>query len=150
MRLRELIPALFILALSAVMFFGTRHLGYWTETAPGPAFLPTWLATAGALLFALSLAEARREGAHLDHGWPDRFALTRVALTFGGLIATPILAPLLGLLVSAVLFMAFLLLIVLRRPLWPSLATAAVTAGLIQAVFVWWLRVPLPTGLVGL
>jgi hypothetical protein len=150
MRIRELIPAVFILALSAVMFFGTRKLGYWTETAPGPAFLPTWLAAAGALLFVLHLAEARREGPRLDHRWPDTSALTRVALTFGGLTAVPILAPVLGLLPSAVLFMAFLLLAVLRRPFWPSLATVAVTAGLIQAVFVWWLRVPLPTGAIGL
>jgi hypothetical protein len=131
------------------MFFGTRHLGYWTETAPGPAFLPTWLAAAGTLLFALHLVEVRRMGPRLDQPWPDRSALARVALTFGGLAAVPMLAPVLGLLVNAVLFMAFLLLVVLRRPLWPSLATAAITAGLIQTVFVWWLRVPLPTGAFG-
>ena len=50
---------------------------------------------------------------------------------------------------SAALFMAFLLIVVQRRRLLPSLATTAITTGLIYVVFVRWLGVRLPTGLTG-
>jgi putative tricarboxylic transport membrane protein len=50
---------------------------------------------------------------------------------------------------TAALFMAFLLVVVQRRRLLPSLVTTAITAGLIWAVFVRWLGVRLPTGLAG-
>lgn len=137
-----------MLALSAAIAFETRGLSFWADTTPGPAFVPIWLAVAGVLLFVLRLAEARRSGSGAE--WPDRPALLRVALIFGSLVAVPIVSPLLGLVPALALFVAFLLLVVLRQRLWPSLATLAVTIGLVYAIFVWWLRVPLPAGALGI
>lgn len=152
MRMSDLIPAAFILALSVLVLFGSWGFAYWTETAPGPAFLPYWLAGAGFVLFGLRLIEVWREGGNDDAGspWPERAALLRVILTFAGLIAIPILSPVLGMLPGVVLFMGFLLIVLLRRPLLPSLATIAVTGGIIYVIFVLWLGVPLPTGAIGL
>jgi hypothetical protein len=82
--------------------------------------------------------------------WPDRPARARVALTLGGLIAVPLLAPWLGLLPALSLLVAFLLLVVLRRPLWPSLATLAISIGMVYGIFVGWLNVPLPKGILGI
>jgi hypothetical protein len=48
------------------------------------------------------------------------------------------------------LFVGFLLLFVLRQRLGPSLATLVITAGLIYAIFVGWLGVPLPRGILGI
>ena len=98
----------------------------------------------------LRLSEARglRNAATIE--WPSRAALVRVAIIFAGLAAVPLLAPLLGLVPSLALLVAFVLLFVLRQALWPSLATVAITAGLIYAIFVAWLGVPLPRGLLGL
>jgi hypothetical protein len=149
MRIGDFAPAVFILALSAVVLFGIWDLAYWSGTAPGPAFLPYWLVAAGVVLFVLSVAEARRAGNGEGGIWPAPPALIRVAATFTGLLAIPVLAPLLGLVPVAMLFMAFLLLVVLRRPLLPSLLTVAVTGGAIQIVFVSWLGVALPIGPLG-
>jgi len=154
MRVRELAPAAWVLSLSAVVLFSTWDLGYWSGTTPGPAFLPLWLVGAGVLVTGLCLAEVWRPSEGNGDGdgvaWPDRPALQRALLTFVGLIAVPILTPLLGLVVSGVLYMTFLLLVVLQRPLLPSLATVAITGGVIQSIFVWWLGLPLPLGTIRL
>ena len=75
--------------------------------------------------------------------------LRRVALAFAALVAFAVLSPVLGMMSSAALFMVFLLIVVQRRGIAPSLATTAITTGLIYAVFVRWLGVRLPTGLTG-
>jgi putative tricarboxylic transport membrane protein len=144
----DVVPALLLLALSAAIAFDTRSLSFWADTTPGPAFLPVWLALAGVVLVLLRLLEARRSDEKID--WPDRPALLRVALILGGLAAVPLLSPLLGLVPSLALFVAFLLLGVLRQPLWPSLATLAITIGVVYGVFVGWLNVPLPRGVLGI
>jgi len=152
MRLREFAPAIWVLALSAVVLIGTWESSYWSGTTPGPAFLPWWLAGAGLVVAGLALAEAlyRKEGEGEMPAWPDGWALARAMLTFAGLLAVPILMPFIGLVVSGALFMAFLLLVVMRRPLLASLATVAITGGVVQAVFVWWLGLPLPVGTIWL
>lgn len=150
MRMSDVLPALLMLLLSVAIAFDTRSLSFWADTTPGPAFLPVWLAIAGAVLFVLRLVEARRLGAGAGVDWPQRRALMRIAMIFAGLVTVPLLSPLVGLLPALALFVAFLLLTVLRQPLWASLFTAAVTTGLVYAIFVGWLGVPLPKGVIGI
>lgn len=150
MRMSDVIPALLMLVLSAAIAFDTRSLTFWADTTPGPAFLPVWLALVGALLFVLRLVEARRSRSSVTVQWPDKAALGRVASVLIGLLAVPLLTPLVGLVLALALFVAYLLLVVLRQPLWPSLATVAITAGLVYAIFVGWLSVPLPKGMIGI
>jgi putative tricarboxylic transport membrane protein len=149
MRKSDVLPALLMLALSGAIAFDMRRLSFWDDTTPGPAFVPAWLAFAGAVLFVLRLAEARATPA-APVEWPPPPALTRVALIFGGLVAVPLLAPLLGLMPVLALLVLFVVLVVLRQRLWPSLATVAVTIGLIYGIFVVWLGVALPKGPLGL
>jgi hypothetical protein len=145
----DVVPALLMLALSGAIALETRGLSFWADTTPGPAFLPVWLAIAGVALFALRLAEARRlRSASVQ--WPDRAALVRVATTFAVLLVVPLLTPLLGFVPALALLVAFMLLVVLRQALGPSLATVAVTTGLIYVIFVLWLKVPLPKGVLGI
>ena len=148
MKRSDVVPALLMLALSAAIAFDTQALSFWADTTPGPAFLPVWLAVAGVVLFVLRLAEARRSSTRIE--WPDRAALVRVASILAGLIAVSLLSPLVGLVPALALFIAYLLLVVLRRALWPSLATLSITVGLVYGIFVGWLRVPLPKGILGI
>lgn len=149
MKLSDVVPALLMLALSAAIAFDTRSLGFWADTTPGPAFLPVWLAIAGVVLVVLRLIEGRRSPA-AGIEWPDRPSVIRVAMILGGLVAVPVLSPLIGLVAALALFVAYLLLAVLRQPLWPSLATLAITVGVVYGIFVGWLGVPLPKGVLGI
>ena len=148
MKKSDVVPALLMLALSAAIAFDTRSLSFWADTTPGPAFLPVWLTVAGVVLFVLRLLEARRSREVIV--WPERAALVRIAVIFGALAIVPLLSPLVGLVLALALFVAFLLLAVLRQPLWPSLATVGITIGLVYAIFVGWLGVPLPKGMIGI
>src|SRR5688572_14835079 len=134
MKASDVVPALLLLGLSAAIAYDTRNLGFWADTTPGPAFMPVWLALAGAVLAVLRLIEARRPGAAID--WPDRSALIRVAATLAALAAIPLVASFLGLVPALALLVAFVLLAVLRQPLWPSLAALAITVAVVYGVFV--------------
>lgn len=149
MRMGDVVPALLMLALSAAVFADTRGLEFF-DGIPGPAFMPLWLAVAGVVLFVLRLLEARRLPAGSSINWPDRGGLQRVILTFAGLVAIPLVAPFLGLMAAIVLFMAFLLIVVLGQRVGPSLATVAITVGAVYGIFVLWLGIALPRGVLGL
>lgn len=149
MRVGDIVPAALLLVLSAAVFLDTRNLEFF-DGIPGPAFLPVWLAVAGCVLFVLRLLEARRLPAGSGIDWPDRGGLQRVILTFAGLAAIPLVAPPLGMLAAIVLFMAFLLVVVLRQRVGPSLLTVAVTASVVYGIFVLWLGIALPKGFLGI
>jgi len=149
MRASDVVPATLMLALCAAIAFDTRRLSFWDETTPGPAFLPVWLAIAGAVLFLLRLAEARRARAAPPQ-WPDAAASGRIAKIFGAIVAVPLLAPWLGLIPALALLVLFVVWFVLRQRLGPSLVTTAITTGLIYLVFVVWLGVALPKSPFGL
>jgi hypothetical protein len=150
MRISNVLPGVLILALSAAIFIDTRHLTYWSDTTPGPGFFPYWVILAGVALFLLQLSEAWRAGGEVTVEWPDRPALIRATATYGGLVALAALTPVLGMILSIVLFVMFLLFVILRQPLWPSLVATTITIGLIYVIFVRWLGTALPTSALGL
>jgi len=150
MRVVDVAPAAVMLGLSAVVLVGTRELPYWVDFTPGPAFLPRWIAGAGVLLSVILLVQAWRAGGAARPEWPERFGAIRVLLTTGGLILCVPLAPYLGFVATTVVFMVAMMAGILRRRLLPSLITAVVTGGLIYVVFVWWLKVALPFGPLGI
>jgi hypothetical protein len=146
----EVVPPLLMLALSAVVVFGTWHLGYWSDTTAGPAFAPVWIAAVGALLAILQLRAARSAGWTGVYDWPDAVGMKRVAVTFSGLIVFSAVSPILGMVACVALFVFLFLWGLLARPLVPSLFTAAVTTGLVYLVFVRWLSTGLPAGIFGI
>jgi uncharacterized membrane protein len=138
------LPALFLLALAALVWFATAELRIWRGVTPGPRFFPMILAIAGALIaLLLLLGQWRgREEASLD--LPDRHGARQVAITVAALVAVAAGAPLLGMMPMIALFVFGLLLLVLRQRLVPSLAATAIVALGLQLIFVAWLGVALP------
>lgn len=149
MKASDVIPALLMLVLSVAVLIEVWPLEFYGGI-PGPAFLPVWLAVAGAILFVLRLAEARRLGGSMAVEWPARDGIRRVVLTFAGLLVVPVITPLLGMVAAMMLFVAYLMLIVLRQRLGPTLATIAVTTGIVYGIFVQWLGIALPPGVLGI
>lgn len=147
----SIVPALFMTALAIVILASTGDLPYWTDFSPGPAFGPRWVAIAAIALAAILTVQALRGlGPEVAVDLPTRSGALRAALTLLALIGFAALAPSLGLLVSAGLASLFLMLVVLRRALFPSLFSTAVTLALIYGVFGLWLGIPLPHGVFGI
>ncbi len=142
-------PAVVMLGLSAGVIVGTRGLPVWSEFTPGPAFAPLLVAGAGALVSISLLVQAWRSTGPGRVEWPGRTAAARIVLTTAGLAASVLLSPYLGIVTTAVAFTLCMLFGILRRSLWWSVVTSAVTGGLIYGVFIYWLGVALPTGPLG-
>jgi hypothetical protein len=144
-RLAEAAPGLFMIALSGAIILGTSGLSYWSGVTPGPRFLPVWLAGAGLAVALAFLVAVRRGEAGGALDLPDASAAVRVGLVVLAMVSLPLTAPVVGMVTSVALLVAFLLLVVLRQRLVPSLATTAIIAVGVDLVFVRWLRVPLPS-----
>ena len=150
MKTADILSAVVMFVLSGVVFLTTRDLPYWADFAPGSGFAPLWVAMTGAVLAIALLVGALRRQDDPPADWPDRTGWRRVLLTAAGLWAVIVLAPILGLMSTAVIFMLFLLLAVERRRLWPSLFTTAVTTALVYGVFSAWLGIAFPKGVIGI
>jgi putative tricarboxylic transport membrane protein len=150
MKILEIATAVFILALSALVVVGTSGLQYWSETTPGPAFAPRWVALAGAVIAVLLVLYTLSRKDHEPVEWPRDEAMRRVLLAGATLWLFLLLLPLLGFIVSGTLFMLSMLLLVQRRSVIPALITTVVTVVGAYAIFARWLAIDLPKGLFGL
>ena len=144
MRPIETVPALFILALAAGVFFGTAGLNYWDGATPGARFFPAALALAGTVTALLLLMAPARKLERLDVEPLARVGAIRVGATLAALVALAAGVPVAGFVPMLALFVLAVLLLILRRPAVPSVAAALIVAGFVHIVFVRWLAVPLP------
>ena len=145
MRPIEAVPALFILALAAGVFFGTAGLNYWDGATPGARFFPAALALAGTAV-ALAPSLGAGAGGRAGRGRAARTGMARCGsgATLAALVALAAGVPRVG-------FVPMLALFVLGV-LAPHPAAAACAfgrhrrdrGGFVHVVFVRWLAVPLP------
>jgi uncharacterized membrane protein YhdT len=144
LRMIETLPAVFIIGLSLALLAGTSGLPYWAGVTPGSRFLPVWLAGAGLLLGILLIVSLIRRTDLGELDLPEASSAMRVILTIAAMGVFALAVPLVGMVPMLVLFMAFMLLVVLRQRVLPSLITVFVVVGFIYTIFVRWLQVPLP------
>lgn len=71
----------------------------------------------------------------------------RVAIVFGLTLATILAAPVLGFILAFGLLILVLLVVIEREPLWIGVVISGVASFATWLVFVYWLRIPLPSGI---
>ncbi len=150
MRRADRITGAALLALSVAFAAGAlKNYSYWGDNGPGSAFLPFWLGVTMSVLATVLLVRALRRP-DAGAGWlPDRTGLQRLALVLGATFGFVVLLNVLGMVIGTVLFMTVVVRGLDRHP-WPrTLAAAAGVAAFNFAVFTWWLKVPLPVGVLG-
>ena len=128
-------------------------LGYSLSDAlgPGPGFFPFWLSLIGAALTAAILIENARSP-DTDSGGilPDRQAAVRGGFVLIALAAAALLFEPLGFRLTMLLFIAGLLPALGARSPAAILLTAVAGSFGVFHVFLYWLKVPLPVGVLGL
>jgi putative tricarboxylic transport membrane protein len=144
----DIVSAIALILVSALVVVATADLPYWSEYAPGPAFAARWVAAAGFLVGGLMLVQALRSRSVEKVEWPDAAGRRNVLLCVLALGLLVALLQVLGSALGGFLFLLAFLLFVARRSLLASLATALVTTALVQGVFVLWLGVDLPKGII--
>ena len=149
MRRANLAIAVGAILLSAAILIGGRQYPVWARTAPGTGLMPVILGVTGLVLGLALLVNTLRNSPREPLDLPERATLLQIVGAMAGLVLVLVLTPFLGLIVAQTLFMLFMLLGLLRRPIVPSLLTTAITSGLVYGIFLRWLHVPMPTGPLG-
>jgi len=149
MRSGDVATALVFLMLAVGVTAGVRDLEVWNAYGPGPALAAYCVAGLICLVGALLLMRTIRHPEYSDFTWPERAAGLRVLRAIAVLCGFAFLLPVVGFVISGVLFMGVMLIFIQRRPVVPSLVTIAVTMTVAYAVFVLWLAIDLPTSGLG-
>ncbi|HHT01235.1 MAG TPA: tripartite tricarboxylate transporter TctB family protein [Firmicutes bacterium] len=149
MKKGDLIGGVISVLFGLVVVFEASKLPYWGAQGFGPGFVPLWsgvvIIVGGLLLFGAAWRMPADPPVT-----PDPAGKMRLLLTAGTVVVAALLMPYLGFAVSM-----FLLVAVLVRGLgkhsWLVVGISSfLTAAAVYLVFVRWLMVPLPAGMLGL
>ncbi len=151
-RVAERIVLACICALCGFMTYTAYGYSLRDALGPGAGFFPFWLGTLGMVLCIALLVQSWRghaigedARALLPRGESGR----RAAALLGGLVVAALLLQPLGFRLSMLIFTAGLLLALgVRRPVTIAVFALLSSFGLFY-VFYYWLKVPLPTGMLG-
>jgi uncharacterized membrane protein len=150
------VSAALLFLFAVFVMFAARALPYWTANAPGPGFVPFWLgvllACASVWMFMRTIRVGGAEASPYvaeSQVLPDRATTIRVVTVVGLTAAAAGLTLVVGLVLASGMFMGATL-----AYLRPGHGRANVVATLLTPFVVWllfvrWLGVPLPAGLVG-
>jgi len=142
------ITASVLLAFSVAFSAGAlKQYQWWGPGGPGPAFLPFWLGLVMAVLAAMMLTRSLREKDAGEAWLPRGEGLRDMLVVLGVTVA--FVAPLrvTGMVLGTALYLVVLVRYLGRHPWWLTLLVAAAAAGFNWLVFVRWLRVPMPEGM---
>ncbi len=141
-------PGLTMLVLSALMVAGTWGMGFWDGFTAGPAFFPTLIAIAGTILSILLVVQAASGRVDVID-WPPPPITRRLGLVLAAIVGFPVLSPVLGMILTVGAVLAFVTIVALRQPVPQSLISVAVTTAFAYLIFVRWLGLALPRGVLG-
>jgi putative tricarboxylic transport membrane protein len=148
-RSADRVTAALLLAFAVAFSVGAlKQYQWWGSGGPGPAFMPFWLGLVMALLALVLLLRSLKEqnpgAAWLPRGEGLRDMLVVLAST----VAFIALLKVTGMIIGTALYLAFLVRYLGKHRWWVTLAVALAAAGFNWLVFVHWLRVPMPEGMI--
>jgi hypothetical protein len=142
------ITAALLLAFAVAFSAGAlKQYQWWGAGGPGPAFLPFWLGLVMALL-ALTMLIKNIKRKDAGEAWfPRGEGLRDMLVVLAVTVAFVALLNVTGMIIGTALYLVFLIKYLGKHPWWMTLAIAAAAAGFNWLVFVRWLRVPMPEGM---
>ena len=148
MRSADRVAAALLLAFSVAFAAGAlKYYQWWGSGGPGPAFMPFWLGLVMALLALTMLVRSLKEK-NPGEAWLPRGEGLRDMLVVLG-VTTAFIAALnvTGMILGTALYLLILVRYLGRHRWWVTAAVALAAAGFNWLVFVHWLRVPMPEGM---
>ena len=149
MRSADRVTAALLLAFAVAFSVGAlKQYQRWGSGGPGPAFMPFWLGLVMALL-ALWLLIRSWKQQHPGEAWlPRGEGLRDMLVVLAATVAFVVLLKVTGMIIGTALYLAFLVRYLGRHRWWVTFAIALAAAGFNWLVFVHWLRVPMPEGMI--
>ena len=138
---KQVIPVLGLCMAMAFAYIGLKDLGFWSSKGPLPGFFPTIMGILMGAVCVIALLGSWKEQAptYLKESWILVLAaLMAVLSTF-----------VIGLIPSVLLFIVLWLKVFEKAPWSATLKILAIMSAIIFGVFVFWLKVRFPLGIVG-
>ena len=148
MRSADRVTAALLLAFAVAFSVGAlKQYQWWGSGGPGPAFMPFWLGLVMALLALMMLTRSLKEEHPGSAWWPRGEGLRDMLVVLGVTVAFVALLRVTGMVLGTAIYLVVLVRYLGRHPWWLTLLVAAAAAGFNWLVFVRWLRVPMPEGM---
>jgi putative tricarboxylic transport membrane protein len=139
------VTAVLLLVASVAFVAGAlKQYSWWGPGGPGSAFLPFWL---GLVMAALSLSMLVRRATARGDWLPRGEGLRDLLVVLGVTVAFVAFLSVTGMVIGTALYLLVLVRYLGRHPWWMTVAIALAAAGFNWLVFVHWLRVPMPEGI---
>ena len=149
MRSTDRATAVFLFALSVAFTAGAlKYYSWWGSGGPGSAFVPFWLGLVMGSLSLVMLVRSMRETERGADWLPKGEGLRDMLVVLGATIAFIALLRVTGMVIGTALYLAGLVWYLGRHRWWVILAVALGAAFFNWLVFVHWLRVPMPEGVI--
>jgi len=147
MRIADLIGGVIVLLLGLAVIYFSSQLEYYSEYGPGPGFLPLWVGIiiAGCAIYVI--IDVLKKHHKIGTFFKPRTKLGLHVLVI--IFITFLLLPLLGFSIGLAVFVGITMRIMGKHRWLSCSLTAVVTAICIHLVFISWLTIPLPQGLIG-
>jgi uncharacterized membrane protein len=140
--LKKFFPVLAVL-LGIYWIIAGLEYGFWVRKGPGGGFLPI-IGGIMAIIFAVAvLIQGRKDKSPSGFTW-------KAFMPVVGLIILMLCSYLLGLIISIAIYVFVWLRFIEKYKLKQSIITGVSCSALIYLIFIFWLRVPLPSGILGL
>jgi putative tricarboxylic transport membrane protein len=147
-RSADRITAALLLAFAVAFSAGAlKQYQWWGPGGPGPAFLPFWLGLVMAFLALGMLIRSLKQQYTGDAWLPRGEGLRDMLVVLGVTVAFVALLRVTGMVLGTAIYLVVLVRYLGRHPWWLTLLVAAAAAGFNWLVFVRWLRVPMPEGM---
>ncbi|WP_248925836.1 tripartite tricarboxylate transporter TctB family protein [Paenibacillus hamazuiensis] len=136
--------SLVVMAWSAMIFWQSWELDYYSNLGPGPGLFPRWLSGSLLIVSILYMLGSIRRPIVWSMAMPKGKDLLHVLMVLVSVAIFILTLDLLGFIISGSLMVTLLL---IRSYLWPRAVAIALSACLlIYFTFSEWLEVPLPGG----
>jgi hypothetical protein len=147
MRHADLIGGVVVLILGLAVIYFSSELEYYSEFGPGPGFLPLWIGVVliGCAIFGIINVLRKHDKIGTFFKPRTKLGLRVLIIIFIAFLLLPLLGFSIGLALLVGITMR-----IMGKHRWVSCSlTAVVTAICIHLVFISWLTIPLPQGLIG-
>jgi hypothetical protein len=147
-RSADRVTAALLLAFSVAFSAGAlKNYQWWGSGGPGSAFMPFWLGLVMALLALMLLFKNLRASDPGSEWLPRGEGLRDMLVVLAVTVAFVALLNVLGMVIGTALYLLVLVRYLGRHRWWVTVAIALAAAGCNWLVFVHWLRVPMPEGM---
>ena len=151
-RVNQIASVVFLLGSVLVGIYSWMDLQFYTRLGPGPGFFPFWLSVIFGILSVIMFCQAtfgRPEPMPTDF-YPTRTGYLRIGAIILTLVGTALMLEPLGFRLTMLLFYLFLLYVLGKQNLIVTTAVALTGSFGIFYVFVTFLKIPLPVGMLGI